>query len=110
MVIFRFIGLFLIVLALMLLGADVVSTLEKSGGTTIRSLDQILLLLGADTTVWIQQQLPPLAASALLAILSWPGWAVLGVPGVLLGMLGAPARKKGRAPPPPPPPYRAVGR
>jgi hypothetical protein len=110
MLVFRFIGLFLIVLALMLLGADVVSTLEKNGGTTIRSFDQVLLLLGADTAVWIQQQLPPLIANALLAILSWPGWAVLGIPGVLLGMLGAPSRKKGRAPPPPPPPYRPVNR
>ena len=110
MLIFRFIGLVLVVFALMLLGADLVSTLEKTGGTTIRSFDQILLLLGADTTAWIQQQLPPIITNALLAILSWPGWAVLGIPGVLLGMLGAPARNKGRAPPPPPPPYRAINR
>jgi hypothetical protein len=110
MMIFRFIGLFLIVLALMLLGADLVSTLEKNGGTTIRSFDQIMLLLGADMTVWLQQKLPPLIANALLAVFSWPGWVVLGIPGILLGLLGAPSRNKGRAPPPPPPPYRAINR
>jgi hypothetical protein len=110
MLVFRFIGLVLVVFALMLLGADVVSTLEKNGGTTIRSFDQILLLLGADMTAWIQQQLPPLIGSALLAVLSWPGWVVLGIPGILLGVVGAPSRNKGRAPPPPPPPYRPVNR
>ena len=107
MVVFRVIGLFLIVVALMLLGADLVSTLEKNGATTIRSFDQILLLLGADTSAWIER-LPPLIATALAALFSWPGWAVLGIPGILLGMLGGSSRKKGRAPPPPP--YRPIDR
>ena len=110
MLFFRIIGLFLIVLALMLLGADVVSTLEKNGGATIRSLAQIILLFGADPAVGIPQRLPPFAASVLLAVLSWPGWAVLAVPGILLAMAGGSSRNKGRAPPPPPPPYRPVGR
>jgi hypothetical protein len=110
MLIFRVIGLFLIVVALMLLGADLVSTLEKNGGTVIRSFAQILLLLGADPADWIQQRSPPLVANILLGILSAPGWAVFGIPGILLAMLGGPSRNKGRAPPPPPPPYRAIGR
>jgi hypothetical protein len=109
MLIFRVIGLFLIVVALMLLGADLVSTLEKNGATTIRSFDQILLLLGADTRSWIER-LPPLIANVLAVLLSWPGWAVVAIPGVLLGMVGGPARQKHRAPPPPPPPYRPIGR
>lgn len=109
MLIFRVIGLFLIVLALMLLGADMVSTLENGAGTTIRSFAQILALLGADTGTWIER-LPPLIATVLAAVFSWPGWAVVGVPGVLFAMVGGPSRSKHRAPPPPPPPYRPVGR
>jgi hypothetical protein len=109
MLIFRIVGLFLIVVALMLLGADLVSTLEANGGTTIRSFAQILALLGADTNSWIAR-MPQLIATILGAVFSWPGWAVLGIPGVLLGLVGGPARKKHRALPPPPPPYRPIGR
>jgi hypothetical protein len=109
MLIFRVIGLFLIVVALMLLGADVVSTLENNAGTTIRSFAQILALFGADTNTWVERS-PPLIAGVLAAVFSWPGWAVVGIPGVLFGMMGGSARKKHRAPPPPPPPYRPVGR
>ncbi|HXJ01209.1 MAG TPA: hypothetical protein VNH44_08290 [Micropepsaceae bacterium] len=103
MVIFRLIGFLLIVFALMLLGADLVSTLEKHGGTVIRSLDQILMLLNVDASPWLEQKLPPQGASAAMVVLSWPGWAVLGVPGIMLGMLSSGPPKK-RPPPPAPPP------
>ena len=102
MVIFRLFSVVLVVLALMLLGADVVSTLEKNGEAVIRSLDQILLLMRVDATPWLQQKLPPQAANVGVAILSWPGWAVLGVPGTLLGMLtGVAPWERRRVPPPP---------
>ena len=103
MAIFRFIGLVLIVLALMLLGADVVSTLENNGEAVIRSLDRILRLAGVDAKTWLQQQLAPLAANTAIAILSWPGWAVLGAPGAILGILGAPRRERRPLAPPLPP-------
>jgi len=103
MVIFRLIGFLLIVFALMLLGADVVSTLEKQGETIIRSLDQILLLFGADATPWLERTLPPQAANGALVLLSWPGWAVLGIPGAVLGMIASGPRKKRYTPPPAPP-------
>jgi hypothetical protein len=105
MIVFRLIGFTLIVLALMLLGADLVSTLEKNGDTVIRSLDQILLLLRADPKPWLQQQLSPSFANAAFVVLSWPGWAVLGIIGVILGMLGA-GHREPRSPlsPPAPPP------
>jgi len=117
MVIFRIVGLVLIVVALMLLGADVVSTLEKGGETVIRSLDQILLLLGVDANAWAQRQSSPALSGAFSMILSWPGWAVLGFPGALLGMIASgprgtrhtlpaprPSPLPPRAPSPPPPP------
>jgi hypothetical protein len=102
MIVFRLVGFVLIVLALMLLGADLISTLEKNGDTVIRSLDQILLLVRADPKPWLQQQLSPAFASAFLVILSWPGWAVLGILGAILGMLGAGHREPRAALTPPP--------
>ena len=102
MIAVRLFGLFLIVLALMLLGADVVSTLEKNGDIVIRSLDQILMLLGFDAVPWFERTIGPQFARAGALVLSWPGWAVLGVPGALLGMLGAtPRGRRSRRPPPP---------
>ena len=101
MIVLRLLGLFLIVLALMLLGADVVSTLEKNGDIVIRSLDQILLLLGIDSVPWFQRSLGAQFARVVAVVFSWPGWAVLGVPGVLLGMLAAaPRERRSRRSPP----------
>jgi len=98
MVIFRLIGFVLIVFALMLLGADLVSTLEKNSATVIRSLDQILRLTGVDAAPWLQRKFPPEIASVTILVLSWPCWAVLGVPGVLLGMASSGPRKPRRPP------------
>lgn len=102
MLVFRLFGFGLIVLALMLLGADLVSTLEKNGEVVIRSLDQILLLLGGDPKPWLHEQLSPTLANASLTVLSWPGWAVLGIPGIIFGMLSAGPHEKRRGPPAPP--------
>ncbi|HEY4264686.1 MAG TPA: hypothetical protein VGM72_05165 [Micropepsaceae bacterium] len=109
MIVFRLFGLLLIVLALMLLGADLVSTLEKNGETVIRSLDQILMLLGADVKPWLQEQLSPQFANVLLVALSWPGWAILGILGTLLAMLSA-GHREPRAPLPPQPPANPINR
>jgi hypothetical protein len=93
MFIFRILGLLMVVLALMLLGADVVSSLEKgmdiwSGNLTVRSLDQVLVLLQWDIKPWIQTTLPDPVSGWLMTALSWPSWADLGVPGVILNFLG----------------------
>jgi hypothetical protein len=105
MALLRFLGLVLIVIALMLLGADVVSTLEKGGEPVMRSLDQILALLGANANPWFQEQFPPQLATLSAIILSWPGWALLGLPGALLGMAASGRReRRPRLPPAPPPP------
>ncbi len=94
MAIFRLIGLLLVVVAFMLLGADVITTLEKgadlwSGDLMVRSLEQVLTLLHWDIQPWIQTTLPDPVAGWLTTALSWPSWADTGVPGVLLMFLGS---------------------
>jgi hypothetical protein len=100
MIILRLFGLLLIVVALMLLGADVVSTLEKSGATVIRSFGEVLLLLRIDAIPWCEEMLGVRLAQGIGIILSWPSWAVLGVPGAVLGMLASGPRQRSVAPPP----------
>ena len=102
MVIFRLISVFLIVAALMLLGADVVTALEHTDGMIPRSLNQILMLFGFDLAEWLAQTLPLQFAKLCITIVSWPGWAVIGVPGVVLGLLTA--GRGGRRPAKPAPP------
>src|SRR4051794_16248847 len=101
MIILRLLGLLLIVLALMLLGADVVSTLEKNGDTVVRSLEQILQLLGVDALPWFERTLGPQFVQGVKFIFAWPAWAVLGIPGAILGMLAASPRQRRSEPPPP---------
>jgi len=48
MQILRVTSVFLIVIAMMLLGADVVSSLEQTGGMVVRSFNHILMLCGFD--------------------------------------------------------------
>jgi hypothetical protein len=101
MIVLRFISLTLIALGLMLLGADIVSTLEKKGGIVVRSLDRILGLFGADSKTWLTATFPDQVAQILITVLSWPGWVVLGVPGLVLAAF-LPARRAKRSGPPPP--------
>jgi hypothetical protein len=107
MAILRVISVLLIVVALMLLGADVVSSLEKTDGTVIRSLGHILMLFGFDAAQWFAQKLPPQFAQICIAIVSGPGWAVIGLPGLLLGLLSAGrSKRRPHLPPPLPPIHR----
>ena len=102
MAILRLISVVLIIVALMLLGADVVTALEHTDGMIPRSLNQILMLFGFDAAEWLAQNLPLQFAQICIAVVSWPGWAVIGVPGVVLGLLTA--GRGGRRPPKPAPP------
>jgi hypothetical protein len=83
----RLISLTLITLALMLLGADFVTSLEKGGEITVRSVEQVWLMLSADGRVWAEHHWPPAALHALQTVLTLPGWAVTGVPGVILNFV-----------------------
>jgi hypothetical protein len=101
MAIFRVLSVLLIVIALMLLGADLVSSLEQTdGATVVRSFSHILMLCGFDAELWFAQILPPQFAQIGIGIVSMPGWAVIGLPGALLGL--ASARRSARRPPVPP--------
>jgi cytochrome bd-type quinol oxidase subunit 2 len=90
MAVFRFVAFLLIVAALMLLGADVVSMLE-SGEPRMRSIEIIWALFatgGADAfKAWATASLPGPLPEGVATLLSWPAWAVLGVTGVLLAIL-----------------------
>ena len=87
----RLISLTLIALALMLLGADFITSLEKGGEITVRSVEQVWTMLSAngssDFRDWAQHHWPPAALHALQAVLTLPGWAVTGVPGVILNFV-----------------------
>ena len=64
--------------ALMLIGADEITTLERGGILTIRSLQQILVLYNADPTAWLSTTMPAIAAIKMASIvLSIPGCETL---------------------------------
>jgi hypothetical protein len=104
MQILRVTSVFLIVIAMMLLGADVVSSLEQTGGMVVRSFNHILMLCGFDAGLWFAQNLPPQFADVCISIISWPGWAVIGILGTLLGLVSAGGSDRRPPVPPPPPP------
>jgi hypothetical protein len=78
----RILGIVLVAHALMLIGADEITTIESGGVRTIRSLEHILALYGADPKTWALG-LPAPFARAVAAIMVLPGWAVLAAVGVL---------------------------
>jgi hypothetical protein len=88
MALVRFLGLMFVVIGLMLLGADCVSTLEMPGSLVVRSLERILMLLQIDAKTYVELNFEPWLASPSLAILATPASAVFGLLGILLWLLG----------------------
>ena len=92
----RLISLVLISLALMLLGADLVYSLDKGGEITVRSVEQVWGMFSATGVAsfkdWALHHWPPAVLHVFDGILTLPGWAVTGVPGVILNFIA------GRAP------------
>lgn len=82
----RFFAVVLLTLALILFGADAVASLEK-GDLVMRSFAHELALVNADPSLWLETTLPATVASVLETILTWPGWATLGVLGLAIGAL-----------------------
>lgn len=86
----RFIALILIVVALMLLGADLVTSLEK-GALQARSIEQVWLLVNKSSelafSAWLQHALPAPLARWIDSVLALWSWSVPGVLGVVLAML-----------------------
>ncbi|MBU6445354.1 MAG: hypothetical protein KGR48_15745 [Alphaproteobacteria bacterium] len=89
-VLFRFISLILIVVALMLLGADIVSSLEKNE-ITVRTIEQVWALLGkgglAVFKAWVQVALPGPLRNWVYSVLNMWAFGVSGVLGVILAFL-----------------------
>jgi lipopolysaccharide export LptBFGC system permease protein LptF len=89
-VLMRLISLILIVIALMLLGADAVTSLERGGELTVRSLGTIWGLLHHASLdsfkSWVQNRLP-FMAQGVYSALALPGWAATGVIGVILAFV-----------------------
>lgn len=90
-VVLRLISLILVVSALMLLGADAVTSLENGGKIMVRSLDQVWALFNASGVAgfhaWCDAHLPGFLAQGIAALFRLPGWAATGVPGIILAFL-----------------------
>ena len=82
----RLLGILLMLHALMLLGADEISTIEAGGIRTIRSLARILTLYRADPEPFLMS-LPEWLAGAMAWVLSLPGWGVLAIIGGALAAI-----------------------
>jgi hypothetical protein len=87
----RFISLILIAIGLMLLGADVVTSLEK-GHIVVRTLEQVWSALDAHSLVafkaWLEHTLPPPTPGWIESfIANVYSWAPFGVLGVILAFL-----------------------
>jgi hypothetical protein len=89
-VVMRLISLILIVAALTLLGADAVTSLERGGELTVRSLGTIWGMVHQHSLdgfkSWAQNHLP-FMAQGIYSALALPGWAATGVLGVILAFI-----------------------
>lgn len=87
----RLVSLVLICVALMLLGADLISTLEHGGAVAIRSLDHVWTAIDAGSIdgmkSWLEHHAPPPLTHGIESFLLTPGWAFFGVIGVVLAFL-----------------------
>ena len=101
MFIFRWLSLILIVLAVMLLGADLVGTLEKHV-LVLRSLQDVILLFSYNMKDSLIANAPLQVVVVVLRIIESPGWLVFGIFSFLFAII-APSSKSVRPLPPPPP-------
>ena len=90
-VVLRFISLILIVIGLMLLGADFVTTLERHGPPVVRSVGQVWAILDrnglASAEAWARQTLPNPLMSAFMTLLGTWSWVVVGIPGIVMAFI-----------------------
>lgn len=85
---FRFIAWILVALAVALLGADGITSLE-TGEPVMRSTADILALVGLNGEAMVENS-PGGVSSALSAIFGLPLWGVLGIIGVVLTLIFRP--------------------
>jgi len=86
----RLISLILIVAALLFLGADAVSSLERGGELTVRSLDAVWGMIHPASLggfkSWVQNH-AAFMAQGIYSSLALPAWAATGVLGVILAFV-----------------------
>ena len=90
MVFFRFVAVVFIVLGLMLLGADVVSMLERGGEPHVRTIAEVWALFsvtGAESFRGWTQELPSPLPDGMATILDMPAFAFFLFLGVVLAFL-----------------------
>jgi hypothetical protein len=91
LVVLRLISLILVVAALMLLGADVVTSLENGGKIIVRSLEGVLALFDKSAMLafhaWCDQHMPAFLTHGVGVLFGLPGWGVIGVPGIVLAFI-----------------------
>lgn len=87
----RFVSLALIVIALTLLGADMVNSLQKGGQIVVHSIDQVWGFLApagiAGAKAWVSHALPSPLPDWFYSVLALPAWALTGVLGVVIAFL-----------------------
>jgi len=86
----RFLSLVLIVTGIVLLGADVLTSLDQGGQITVRSTEDVWTILNpaslAAFKAWALQS-APWAFGFVQAMLRVWGWALTGIPGVVLAFV-----------------------
>ncbi len=85
---FRFIAWVLVALAIALLGADGVSSLE-SGEPVMRTTQSVLELIGVNGAAIVENS-PGGVSQALGTIMGLPLWGVVGVIGIVLTLIFRP--------------------
>src|SRR5882757_9650719 len=89
-VLMRLISLILIVAALLFLGADAVTSLERGGELTVRNLGTVWGLFHQSSLdafkSWVQNH-AAFMAQGVYSALALPAWAVTGVIGVILAFI-----------------------
>ncbi len=87
----RFISVILIAFGLMLLGADLITSLEKGGALQARTIEEIWALFSKSSEMafnaWVQRTLPVPLAHLVGSVLSLWAWSIPGVLGVVLAIL-----------------------
>jgi hypothetical protein len=86
----RLISLILIVAALLFLGADAVSSLERGGELVVRNLDAVWSMIHAESLAafksWVQNH-AAFMAQGVYSSLALPAWAATGVLGVIFAFV-----------------------
>ncbi len=91
MVVFRLIAVIFIVAGLLVLGYDVISSIQAGQGFKALPLADVWSLVHAGSLegyrAWVTETIPDPGPSISESILGFPAFAVYGVIGVLLGLL-----------------------